>query len=415
MTEIKKKDVPRRDIISKVTDDILTVVEAPRRKPIRVMADEGSYLLPIFKEANLTTEGEKKEALRKPIRVMSDVEDTTEGKKKEALRKPIRVMSKEESLLHSAMKAKSLLQSKRKLSNKVGDSTEKYATKDIAAIDGILDVVRIGQIQDKTSDIKYKCKGEDFYRGVQVKTLTFSIKRPNTYSIRCKHTYNESLLIIGYSQDRTKFLLIFSENIPTCGGLFVTFNCPKSKYVTNIFTDKNLFLTKLAENLKRSREYVEDLSMNHAREQASLMRLKALCEEKNLSFEFSSESGSVYDVTINNFRVQHKTTSRVRGNMYKLSIRKYGKTVNGNRKPKPYSDKDKIDFVVAEIITEENNFYFIPRYELINRGIFKSAGKPGVTAISMPPHEYSGYSKYKWILAYRNNWDVMSKPPKKET
>lgn len=189
----------------------------------------------------------------------------------------------------------------------------------------------------------------------------------------------------------------------------LNFGYAKSKYAENMFTDKDLFIKKLSKMLKKSREYVEDLSKSHIREQVSLNRLIVLCKQRKLSLDLPNESRSVYDCIINGYKIQNKTTSCKKVNMYKLGIGRVDEMINGKRKMKPYADTDNIDFVIAEIIDEENNFYIIPRFELITRGIFSSEGKPGLATISIPPENYEGPSKYKWLLKYRNNWDLISK------
>ncbi len=54
-----------------------------------------------------------------------------------------------------------------------------------------------------------------------------------------------------------------------------------------------------------------------------------------------------------------------------------------------------------------NEFYIVPKIELIERGIFSSSEHKGIVTIYIPLPE-NNTSKYFWIRDYLNRWDLLN-------
>ena len=215
------------------------------------------------------------------------------------------------------------------------------------------------------------------------------------------------MLIASANQERTRVSLIFSHQAPQTTLTF-PFSAKQSKYQGCMFKSLNDFKDRLQTSLKESRIYTETLCHNLIHEKSSLERLFAKCADYKYLFDRPTISGSIYDCVINNWKVQCKTSSRQKGNLYQLAINKHGYRLSQERNVVPYCTDDAIDFVIIEITQYPADFYIIPREELINKGIFSSGAFMGQTEIYVPPPGYTKTkSKYRWILSYLNRWDLL--------
>lgn len=292
--------------------------------------------------------------------------------------------------------------------NKIGDETEEYCREDIAKIKDIESAIRTAN-GDRYTDIIYKYKGKSMLYSVQVKTLSKDKRYKDVYQLHECNKYGEGLLIVGYNKERTRFLLVMSDDIPKSGSVTLSYNHEECKYKEYMFTDKAMFLEHLEEYLKHSREYVECLTKLQLQEKDGLNRIKEQCEENKLSFALPRESACIYDCMINGWKVQCKTTNSRSLNLYKLHIYKHGGMVGGKYTRIPYDSSDDIDFVLIEILDESNNFYIIPKEKLIEKDIFSNESVGGSTSIYVPPEGYKGRAKHAWLLDYRNEWSEISK------
>lgn len=292
--------------------------------------------------------------------------------------------------------------------SKIGDLTEEYCRNDIASLPKIQETFKIGHTGDKISDIIYKFQDEDFYRGVQVKTLSKYKEIEDKYYITQCNKYGADVLIIGYNEERNRFVLIMSEKTTKSGTMTFSFAFKNSKYSQNMFTNKDDFIKQLSILLRFSRKYTKELSLTQIKEEFSLNRLEILCKNKNISYSKSIESGSIYDCIINNYKIQHKSTSKKSDNLYEVNIYRSGLRIKGKYEHVPYSENDNIDFVIIEIIDFQNNFYIIPKLKLVEMGIFSSNKARGLTHILIPYESYKGNSKYKWLLNYLNQWSLLT-------
>lgn len=121
--------------------------------------------------------------------------------------------------------------------------------------------------------------------------------------------------------------------------------------------------------LSSSKEDFSTKKETSTEKEASLGRLKIQCEEKGLSFEYPKEKDTDYDAIVNGHKVHHRYVSSLE-DMSNPRIRKYEIMPNGKRKGKRYTQNDDIGFLILEVMSDQNNFYFLPKAKLIEEGVF---------------------------------------------
>jgi hypothetical protein len=307
---------------------------------------------------------------------------------------------------------KNILREKSRLTSQVGDQTEIFVENILENMEELEEYERIGYTNDRV-DIKYKFKNEDFFRGIQVRTLQKEQGRKNKWRGSERPEYEHNTLCVLVNQERDKFVLIYSQDYPK-SGLSVHFSGPnsRSKYKNNLYIDFNKFKEDLLLGMKTSVIYKECLSLNYIKEKESKIRLNNVCNDQKLNFDDCKISGSIYDCKINNFHVQCKYTSDSRSSTLFVShISKSGGIIREGKKSKrlfiPYNENDQIDFVAIEVSTLLGHFYVIPKTKLVQEGIFSSSKNNGKAHIVIPTPDYKGSSKYKWLLEYYNRWDLL--------
>jgi len=287
-------------------------------------------------------------------------------------------------------------------SHKIGDELEEYMTKIYKKCDDIEDVKRIGQTSN-TYDIKIKYKNEDFYRGIQVKSI--SKNKRNDYAMGIRGNYKDNTLLIGSNIERTFFVIIpylIVKKLSTNVGF--TYK-KETDYYEYCYIDINKFeqdLFKLSKLSTIMGDEDDTLSKNHKVEAKSLRRLENKCKELNLKFEERKTNTTVVDCVINGKNIQCKASNTKRGNLWNYHL---DKTYKGERVP--YDENDNVDFFIFE--TEENNFYIIPKQELISQGNISTKTNIGRKGISLPQKDYKEYrtSLTHWALKYLNAFNLI--------
>jgi hypothetical protein len=284
---------------------------------------------------------------------------------------------------------------------KIGDDTEKWLYYMMHIFSQIHSIKRIGQNCSKL-DIIYKFGNEAKYRGIQVKTL-IKCERDGSYRFSNLENYDQDTLIIGINKERTRYVLLFFkdvlENKPRFG-----FKAKDSKYSQYMYIESLKFLTDLEKLLSKSTIYDENASLSETckKELQSMKRLEKKCQESNLTFKLNETHASPIDCYINYYNIQCKaTTVKVSNCSYKIFLQKNGGKINGKQQNKAYSDKDKIDFFVLEILDYPNQFYIIPIKELVQRGYIKTDQQEGKLKFNL---SIPDIDKEHWTKKYLNNF-----------
>jgi hypothetical protein len=122
-------------------------------------------------------------------------------------------------------------------------------------------------------------------------------------------------------------------------------------------------------------------------------------------------SKSMIDCFINGYGIQCKTSSVTRNLLYHFTLRTHGERKNGKRTRIAYPFDNPIDFFIFEITAQPNQFYIVPKDVLKEKGFFRSKDDKGNMGLYIPPLDYEGKSKYRWLLEYVNRTDLLAKEP----
>jgi hypothetical protein len=268
-----------------------------------------------------------------------------------------------------------------------------------------LDIIKSSRLIGYTGniyDVKYKINDEKIFRYLQVKTIIKNFPKIG-YSVDIKHKYNDDTLLVGTNHERTLFIIIFGRDIKSKHIGYNPDSKTNSYYSEYFYTDKELFINKLKEQIKFStslKHEIEGLTKKQQKEFCSLYRLKTKCKELKLEYKSNEDTNKEIDCFINNFRIQHKSSSYRTFNIMRRSA----------NKERPYSDKDKIDIFLFEHTNKENrnNFYIIPMSILIEKGYIKTDKQNGCKNIALPRKE-EGILKgeNKWALEYLNKFELL--------
>lgn len=290
----------------------------------------------------------------------------------------------------------------------VGNSTELWVLEKLNILDNIYDVENIG-FSSSIYDIIYKLNNENESRGIQVKTLSKSTKKLNSYFFANKNTnYGESILFIGVTKDRSKFVLGYYKDFKDKERHSFNFSNtdPNYRYKKNIFTDYNLFIENLRIMLSKTDicEIENIKSKWIKREAESLDRLSKKCNNFSLTYGRVKDARSPIDCIINNYNIQHKSSENSNSNTYQFNLCKS----DGGQKKQAYSDKDGIDFFVFEIIPFKNNFYIVPIKEFFERGYIRTDNSKGKVGFCIPCPKKA--NRDNWINKYLNYFDLLKTP-----
>jgi hypothetical protein len=290
---------------------------------------------------------------------------------------------------------------------------EAFITDLLSQSEELTNVKNIGRDGGK-SDIIFQVKDEvenglNYYRGVQVKTLTkLGGGSKNGYIINDLSKYNQNMLIVGVTTEKDKFIIFYKRDIDK--------NHICANFVTNV--DSNLYLfnnqdTKinglnfketLIHMCKSSMIYneTEDLGERQLTEKESLKRFKLKCEENGILCEINPISEDVIDgtTTFNNIKklFQHKSSNLSR---FKNCICRIAHYINSQSIS--YSQDDGIDFFIIEVISE-HNFYIIPINVMAFFGYIKTDKYKGKSDIIIPLEKYC---KDHFLSQFKNAFHLL--------
>jgi hypothetical protein len=255
-------------------------------------------------------------------------------------------------------------------------------------------------------DIKYQLKGEKCIRFLQIKTISWSFGQ-NRFTMRTKgsNCYKNNTLIIGVDNKRKLFCLLLINDTITVEKIgFYPNSKNETKYSKYFYLDHKKFESDLIINLKKSiilSSEIDGLTTEQQTEFYSLQRLEIKGNSNDISYRPNLTNMSVIDCFLNDFNVQHKSSSRHDFHLHKIK---------GDNRKSSYSENDNIHLFVFEIVNEDNinNFFIIPTEIMIENGYIETNNKKylGKISIKLPFKKNGKWSRPKhWSLKYLNNFD----------
>lgn len=142
---------------------------------------------------------------------------------------------------------KEFLKQRGKLCVKNGEENELYIMDILETLDfeDVVYVVYVGNTANMF-DAFIKFEDENFYRGLQIKTLSYDPGRDHYTIASNDNGYKNGTLIIAVSNTKDKYVLIFSDEINTRVGFSMTYNTDK------LLGNLDLFKIKLIEEARKS-------------------------------------------------------------------------------------------------------------------------------------------------------------------
>lgn len=311
--------------------------------------------------------------------------------------------------LMSNKEHKKFIKESTKYSIDKGDNLEEYFVKLYKECKDIEDVQRIGQLGGKY-DIKIKYQDENYYRGIQCKTIKI---KPDEYRIGVGTAkYKDDTLIIC-SDDKRNFFIMFPYNVIKhlkSNNVSVKYE-QGMKYYPYCYPTLDQFkveLFKLSKTSTIMKNETDSLTIYQKSEYDMLKRLNIKSENYGLKYEDRKSNGNKYDCIINNKKIQCKTSISIDKHLYIFALTKSG----GNNKPRiPYNENDDIDYFIFEIAIDKyfNYFYIIPKSKLIELEYINTDKCKGKVSVGLAPFDYKEYRKSltHWSLEYINRFDLL--------
>ena len=293
-----------------------------------------------------------------------------------------------------------------------GDDTEIYVTELLLNSDKYKIVERIGHV-GSDSDISVTMFDNTIHQ-IQVKTLTYDAE--NIYHVVLKD-YPDDMLLVLVNKERTRFACIFMRETDNVDCLKLTFDYQFSKFKNKLFKNKEDFLSYLHTKIPYSTSLTV-ASKSVMDEMESLKRLELYCKERGINFQRNSTNSNSVDLFLNGFRTQAKYVSlhTAESINYKVgNVKSAGRlTDNGitYQIKRPYHEDDMDVFVVNVGGTIEspqkyqNNFMFLPKNILKERGKLKTDECEGKPSFQVCPPDYS---KSHWSKEFWDNISILQK------
>lgn len=238
-------------------------------------------------------------------------------------------------------------------------------------------------------DIYYELKGEDFTRGLQVKTIIQPYS--DTYQLGGLYKYEVGMLIVGINYPNFGILHIVDEldkdNVTSYLSLT---RREKTKLEKEILMWSD-FLVELEKSLTQGiivtpEIFKKSVSPMFYREYESIERFKIFCVNHGLKLEEVYNVSSPTDLIVNGFKVQMKYRSQSKNyavegiKHYSFAFRRTGKVkyIRGDN-----------DFYVLELGNYHGDFLWIPDYLLVEKGyISKGPLEKEEKSLCIFPYDY---------------------------
>ena len=296
----------------------------------------------------------------------------------------------------------------RKKTTSIGDQNEEFISNLLKSRLEFIKVKTIGR-ENSELDIIYKIRDEfnsgiDQFRGIQIKTLT-KIGNYNHYNMSNVDKYSDNTLIVGVSNNKSKFCLFFGKEINDgIVGEFINFDNPTMNQRSRIFysfddnslgyifIDMLIYYSKYSTLYSESKIYVDVLN-----ERESISKLERYCLTYNVKFEHESSSDSSIDCKINDKNIQCKYSNTVNDSLYCYSLHKYKNNIR-----LPYDDRDNLDFFIFE--NGIGDFYVIPVNVMIYFGYIRNRNNKGKLYIMLSPSNSNGFH---WSKCFINAFHLL--------
>lgn len=289
---------------------------------------------------------------------------------------------------------------------KIGDEVEKHVYELLLQCSDLINVKITGQ-ENSSLDIIFQVKGEDKYRGIQVKKLLVSPEK--SYKIGSINIYDDDTIIVGVCIEMG-YYCIFNKTLIGISTFCFNPGNVNPKYRPFCFwslEDNSLgyrFLDLLNGWSKSSTLYSSDcFSANNLKEKLMYDSFKRKCQELNLRVSSESTSDSLTDCVVNdNLNCQMKFSNRIQGNLFSFIIAKMENNIT-----LPYSENDGINYFIFSYIDPNNEFifYIIPLKVMINYGYVSTLTSAGKAGIALSP---VNNSVDHWTKKFINRFDLFT-------
>lgn len=160
-------------------------------------------------------------------------------------------------------------------------------------------------------------KDEDYYRGLQIKTLVH-YPADNCYVVKSNQNgYENDTLIIAVSNVKDKYVLMFYNEMKEYTRFSTTCNADK------IYDNLDLFKIKLLEMVRKSTvvtNFNDYLPKPELLEAESINRFENKCDALKIPFKRNTTNSNEIDAFVNNYNVQLKSSKTYKNNIYKFGL-----------------------------------------------------------------------------------------------
>jgi len=256
-----------------------------------------------------------------------------------------------------------------------GNSFNIFHAYDTELFDKLYDILKNNFIIKKTND---GCKCDIYFKPINIeddKWLQIQMKSSKKIGTPYKFTMNNiiytDMLILLHQFVANKYWLINGNNLPSISGITIRNNSKYNDYLTNETNFIGLF-TSYYNTMKLFDEntILSQLNKTHSIEHTHRQKRENLLKN-HFIFEYPKIDGSIFDVLIDNLKVQDKTGTAIISNKTTAFAFKIKRSFKG----KNWYDKMDNDFYWLH-----NNinsmFLVIPTSKLENYGYIKDKNNP---------------------------------------
>jgi hypothetical protein len=286
---------------------------------------------------------------------------------------------------------------------RVGDATEHWSADQIRP--HIESALVIGNTSDKTDLVAKLSMGT--CHSIQCKTMYPVKGQDDVYNVSHLAGYQDKILFMMVNKARTRFAVMFTENI---GGACIRLAYGaghETKYAPFMFTNLDTFIARVVAQLPLAAEYVSNISSSTQKEADMYRRLEVWLQARGSIWLRNPHNDDATDGWIDGVPVQCKFRSNLNGITYRISMQKKAGTMNGRGIKKAYAITDPFDIVVVELGGSpeqpdkyHGQFAFLPKAKLVEHGILSTTvTERGKFSMRIAPPDFA---RSHWTLAYWN-------------
>lgn len=284
------------------------------------------------------------------------------------------------------------------ISTHIGNMSEMDVIEILRNFDNVENVWK--DCQNSKIDVYYILKGENFTRGLQVKTLSNTrFEGDHSFHMSGLDKYEDSTIIVGINKLFNVGLVYLSSDLYKTKTAHATItNNPKTEF-SKILLHWDDFILRLYDVLQHGTIITEENHKNFMTkssylEYESLERFYILCKNFKLDVTRVEDNGSVTDLIVNGFKIQMKFVSNPEnGREYRVYLTR--------QKSEPYKQGDN-DFYIIEIGSKLGEFLILSEEVLISNGLITTADRVGKPKIHVYPYDYTENTNVKFER--KGNW-----------